>query len=78
MGCMNVDTTALTAEVNTYVAGRAADRDARRLARQLQRAVHAERRKLGLEGRHRRKLLLAKTARAVADADGSVSTRLAS
>ena len=55
---MNVDTTALTAEVNMYVADRSADRDARRQARQLQRAIHAERRKLGLEGRHRRKRAL--------------------
>ena len=58
---MNVDTTALAADVNTYVADRSAERDARRLARQLQRAVHAERRKLGLEGRHRRKLNRAHT-----------------
>ena len=53
---MHVDTTRLTVEVNAHVAARAAERDARRQARQLQRAVHAERRRLGLEGRHRRKL----------------------
>jgi hypothetical protein len=53
---MTVDTLALKAEVNAYVEACAAERDARRQARQLQRAIHAERRELGLEGRHRRKL----------------------
>lgn len=56
LNCMNVDTSALRSEVNTWCAQQAAERDARRQARQLQRAVHAERRRLGLEGRHRRKL----------------------
>jgi hypothetical protein len=60
---MSVDTTALTAEVNTYLADCAAERDARRQARQLQRAVQAERRRLGLEGRHRRKLALTRKPR---------------
>lgn len=63
MGCMTVDTLALEAEVNDYCAGQAAMRDARRQARQLQRALQAERRKLGLEGRRQRKLAHLRQAR---------------